>query len=230
MTAATMTTGRPNQAPPKPPPKPSKIMLARSLRQLRPLSPGDDEGHPPTTTSGGVKKSKADHHRHNNRSSNEEGGEPQPSTSSLSTPQKNEHESIDCSITPTSSEKEIKKLPEKRDSWLRSRSSIRKPSIRPPPPPISPKPISTPKGMMGRATWQQQEQSPLRQSTSATDLYQAMPSPEDPEESIWGSEVRPTLPSMPPPSPPKPKAGDDEQFEELYEDIDIGFNVSVFRP
>uniref|UniRef100_A0AC34FNF1 Uncharacterized protein n=1 Tax=Panagrolaimus sp. ES5 TaxID=591445 RepID=A0AC34FNF1_9BILA len=50
-----------------------------------------------------------------------------------------------------------------------------------------------------------------------------MPSPEDPKEAIWGSEVKPSVPSMPPPQPPKSKA-DDEHFEEVYEDIDIGFN------
>ena len=159
--------GRPAQAPPRPPPKPSKVMLAKSLRQLRPLSPEVDS----------------------------------PSTSN--------ERAIDIGDLETDSVP-VEHPPVHSKVWLRSKSSIKKPSMKPPPPPISPKPNF-------KFTWQ------LKQSTSASNIYQSMSSPEDDKVEFWQRETKPSLPSMPPPAPPK---SNPDRSEELYEDIDIGFNVS----
>lgn len=158
---------RPAQAPPRPPPKPSKIMLAKSLRQLRPLSPEVDT--PSTSNERGI-----------------------------------DIGDLDRDSTP------VEHPPVHSKVWLRSRSSIRKPSTRPPPPPVSPKPNF-------KFSWQ------LKQSTSASNIYQSMSSPEDDKVGFWEGEPKPSLPSIPPPAPPKT---DSDKCEEVYEDIDIGFNVS----
>uniref|UniRef100_A0A7E4ZZV4 DH domain-containing protein n=1 Tax=Panagrellus redivivus TaxID=6233 RepID=A0A7E4ZZV4_PANRE len=165
--------------PPKPPPKPVRVLLAKPLRTLRPVSKPSSSDDPQPSTSAATDMVL----RHNERAIDV--GDEHPITSESS-------------------------------NWQRSKSNVvRKPSTRPPPPPgVNCKGKS--------ATWHQHQ---LRQSTSASDIYQSMSSPDEdgPMQPVWAEDLKPSVPSMPPPARPK-DTEDDEKFDEVYEDIDVGFN------